>query len=272
MPRKRKSELNKFYDKIFVISLFDKPERWNKVRKQFAEQGVDVERFVAVDGRCKGQGDQGCIDKLKSFEMAYDVYFDDPNDTPLIELVPAASLTIGTILILRAMVKNKWERVLICEDDVELTRDLNKTFKRGVNEIGNYKWDLLYLGCGGWCGTKGLAEGEKYGNISHPSQLNEYYDFEIYVADKRDLRMPCECIEFSDHLSWAIRPGGTWAYSYSLAGAKKVLKLIDNNAAAHIDQLLKNYTESGKLKVLAFDQPIVWHEYGREVSSIPWSW
>lgn len=38
--------------------------------------------------------------------------------------IPAASLTIGTIELLREQVRNKWPRILICEDDVVLTKDI----------------------------------------------------------------------------------------------------------------------------------------------------
>jgi len=99
-----KSEMNKFYDKIFVISLYDKQDRWKKVRDQFKKKGVDVESFVAVDGRCSGQGEDGCLDKLKTFQLMYDVWI-DPDGDPLEEMVPASSLTIGTIILLRAMVR-----------------------------------------------------------------------------------------------------------------------------------------------------------------------
>ena len=270
MPKK--SELNKFYDKIFIISIYDNINRWNKVNKQFKRRGIEVERFVAVDGRCKDQGNEGCLDKLRTFEMAYNVIISQRKNMKLQELVPASSLTIGTILILRQMVKNKWKKVLICEDDIELTRNIENKFKEGVKELGNTRWDLLYLGCGQKCGNKGLSWNKTKKNKR--SFLSDYVDEEFYIDHPNDLRTMCEddCTPFSKHLSWAHRPGGTWCYSISLAGAKKILKLINNNAGNHIDQLLFKYTEEGKLRSLAFDPPIVMHEdisQGRN-TDIPW--
>tara|TARA_Y100000389_G_scaffold204740_1_gene259322 strand:- start:833 stop:1006 length:174 start_codon:yes stop_codon:yes gene_type:complete len=57
-----------------------------------------------------------------------------------------------------------------------------------------------------------------------------------------------------------------------LSGAKKVLKLIDDNANNHIDQILMKATRKNKIKVLAFDPPIVWHENLRDgrKTDIPW--
>jgi GR25 family glycosyltransferase involved in LPS biosynthesis len=270
-----KSEFNRYFDKIFVISLFDKEARWKKVYDQFKKQGIDVERFVAVDGRCSSQGRQACIDKLRSFEMGYDVYINYDKSTNLQEIVPAASLTIGTIILLRTMVRKKWARILICEDDIELTPDMKKRFKKGITEIGPAKWDTLYLGVGGEGGNRGIAEGDSDENegIVHESQLNEHYDLEVYVKDRRDLRIPSSnCPEFSSQISRACRPGGTWCYSFSLSGAKKFLKMIDGDAGEHVDQLLKQGVADGKIKALAFDPPIAWHEFGRVDSAIPWTY
>ena len=65
----KKSSLNKFFNKIFVISLYDATQRYDKVEKQFNERNINIERFIAIDGRCKNQGDKVCKDKLKTFEM-----------------------------------------------------------------------------------------------------------------------------------------------------------------------------------------------------------
>ena len=71
---------------------------------------------------------------------------------------PTASLVIGTIEILKKQVKNKWKRVLICEDDVVFDSSILKTFEKGINELGDEDWDLLYLGCGNQCGIKGISD------------------------------------------------------------------------------------------------------------------
>ena len=63
-----KSKLNAFFNKIFVINLYDNDSRWKNVKKQFSRRGISVDRFVAVDGRCK-KGRKDCIEKLKSLDF-----------------------------------------------------------------------------------------------------------------------------------------------------------------------------------------------------------
>lgn len=267
------SIFNKFFKKIFVINLYDNDERWKQVEKQFKNRKIKVERFIAVDGRCK-KGEKDCLQKLKSFELTYNVKIPIKKNSKLSKILPAASLTIGTILLLRAMVKNKWKHILICEDDILLSRGISNKFKKGIKEIGGKKWDLLYLGAGGECGYKDVSWDEKY-KYKSPWNDNGSLDDVFYVKHINDLRVPCDiedCPPFSDNISNVNFCGGTWCYAYSLSGAKKVLKLIDDNANNHIDQILMKATRKNKIKVLAFDPPIVWHENLRDgrKTDIPW--
>jgi GR25 family glycosyltransferase involved in LPS biosynthesis len=270
-----KNEFNSFFDKIYCISLYDNNKRWEQVEKQFKKRKINIERFVAVDGRCK-KGEKDCKDKLNSFEIAYNVKIPIKKGEKMSKVLPAASLTIGTILLLREQVKNKLANILICEDDIYLNRNIMKNFKQGIKEIGKRRWDVLYLGCGGSCGLKGLShkKTKKYKYIS-PWNENGGMDDEFYVNQRNDLRMLCDmedCQPISDHITKPYRAGGTWCYAYSLTGAKKVLKIIDNNASNHIDQLLMDMMEDGDIRALAFDPPIVMHEDMRNgrVTDIPW--
>jgi GR25 family glycosyltransferase involved in LPS biosynthesis len=44
------------------------------------------------------------------------------------------------------MVKNKWNRILICEDDIEPNRKINEVFKEGIKEIMKDGYKNLYKG------------------------------------------------------------------------------------------------------------------------------
>lgn len=271
--KKNSSIFNKFFTKIFVISLYDKVERWEKVYKQFKSKKIGVERFIAIDGRCKNEGIVGCEQKRKSFEIQYNVKLPLGN-YPIKELIPAASLSIGTVVLLRQMVRERWPTMLICEDDIVLGRNLVNKFEQGIKELNKVQddWDVLYLGCGNYCGTRniGLKKSKINNNIS---PLTQFIDLEYYVNHPDDLRAICDdCDELSNHLSRPSHPGGTWCYAYSLKGAKRFLKFIDDDVSGHIDQLLIQSIEAKKLKAVSFDPPIVWHEGGafRSDSDIPW--
>ena len=78
-----KNFFNKFFDKIFVISLYDATQRYEKVEKQFEARKIAIQRFIAIDGRCKNQGDKVCKDKLTTFEMIYNVKISNKKKLPL---------------------------------------------------------------------------------------------------------------------------------------------------------------------------------------------
>jgi GR25 family glycosyltransferase involved in LPS biosynthesis len=258
--------LNKYFDKIFVINLESNNDRWKHVEKQFKKYNITVERFIAIDGRCKIDK-KLCQAKLNTFEILYDVNIKSKYKLQL--LMPVSSLTIATISILRAMVRNKWERILICEDDINIRRKFLERFKNGINDIKNIKWDLLYLGGGGEMGNNGVSyDKTKYNK--YPSPWGENLG---YVHDIDDLRIPCDnkCKTVSDNISTVYKAGGTWCYAVSLKGAKKILKHIDN-AGEHIDQILIKLCYNKILNALAFDPPLVMHEdirNGRN-TDIPW--
>ena len=88
--------------------------------------------------------------------------------------------------------------------------------------------------------------------------------------------MPCDdgCKEISEHLSIADHAGGSWCYAFSLKGAKKILKLIDNDAGNHVDQIYQKLEKRGGVVALSFNPPIVWHEEGaiRKDTDIPWEY
>lgn len=265
--------INNFFDKIFIINLRDKIQRWNKVSARFNRNNIKYTRFIAVDGRCKT--DKQCLTKRTRFMKRYNIKM-KLGGYPLKELLPASSLTIGTILILRKMVEKRWNHILICEDDVVIGRGIHTKFKAGTKELEDFvpDWDILYLGCGNRCGHKGVSKTKTKRN-NKLSTVSKFIDERIYVEYKDDLRTPCnDCYTISKHLSWPMQPGGTWCYGYSLKGAKKMLKIINNQSAAHIDALLWNAVMDDKLIAVAFDPPIVWHEKGaiRSDADIPWNW
>jgi GR25 family glycosyltransferase involved in LPS biosynthesis len=182
------------------------------------------------------------------------------------------------------MMKNNWEHVLILEDDVVLDKNITQKFKSGMKELKQKKvdWDMLYLGCGGQCGHKGVSFRKSKNN----KYESTWQDMDVFVSHPYDLRTPCDkkdCPSISKHISVAQKAGGTWGYAYSRKGAEKFLNTLvlksgkDKGVTKvddHIDQLLMKTHHAHGLKVIAFDLPIIWHEYGvaqrDKFSTIEW--
>ena len=263
--------INKYFSRIFIINLHDKLERFRKVTHQFRNKGVKYERFNAVDGRCK-KGK--CAQKKREMEKKYGVTIFNTVKPP------TASLVIGTLEILKKQVKNKWKRVLICEDDVVFDPKILKNFEKGINELGDEDWDLLYLGCGSMCGSNGISN-TKTKNVKYLTSLSivDKDEYDWYVKHPDDLRVPLyeddiDRSKWGKYISIPISPGGTWAYCYSLKGAKKTLELFKNKVNNHIDQMVIKQIRKNKIKAYSFDPPIILHEKGafRPDSDIPWNW
>ena len=263
---KKNNIINNFFDKITIINLQDKEKRWKDVIKGFIRNGIKFERYNAVDGRFTTIKENR--DKKKLFELNYNVKIAKKLKAP------EASLSIGTVDILRNMIKDKLSNILICEDDMYFIPSAIKKFTQGIEELPS-DWDLLYLGCGKLCGCRGLSSNKTSKN-KYLTGINEFLeDFDYFVQYKDDLRIIEEnCEHISNHLSIATKPGGTWCYAFSRKGAKKFLKYIDNKITDHIDNMIIQAIKNGVLKAIAFDPPIVYHMGGakRSDTSIPWDW
>lgn len=111
--------LEVYFDKIFVINLARRTDRWDHVLQQMATLGItEFERFEAydrpIDHHGKPNGNMGCTSSHRAlFELI--AYF-------------------------------KWQRVLIFEDDFALCVDRpQEMFQRMIHEVP-LDWEMLYLG------------------------------------------------------------------------------------------------------------------------------
>ena len=241
---------------------------YKEVSNQLKVNGIKHEKFVAVDGR--GSQDEK-EKKRKDFEKLYNLKIPKKGAN-----IPASSLTIGNILMYREMVKNNWDRILILEDDIILEKDINEKFTRGINSLKNDDWDLLYLSCGGECGTKDVSKYKTTKNKNLSTWLNHKdWDPEvsssgkIWVSHPYDIRTPCpryECKRISKYISTTPGAGGTFGYAISLKGAKKMLKYIGKTINNHIDQYLRMSVQDGVSTGIAFDPPILWHKWGLAIA------
>ena len=267
---KAKSVLNQFFDKIFIINLEDSKTRLEKVSKEYNKRDIKFDVYKAIDGRCKTLSQ--CKDKQKTFGQTYGVQYGTTIKNPK-ERLPASSLTLCHRLIYIEMLKQGWDQVLISEDDVWITKSIEKRFKKAIEELPP-DWDMLYLGCGGEAGLKGISK-KKTDKNKYLSSLTEHYGEKWYVDVKEDLRVPSKDSKiYSSELSVPENPGGGWNFAVSKQGALKLLKIIGNKVGEHCDAIYRESFMDGKLNVYVLDPPVVYHEGGafRPDSTIPWKW
>src|SRR5688572_498365 len=105
------SVLNSYFDKIFCINLDRRTDRWEESLKEFNKYNLDVERFPAIDGK-----ELNLSDKVK-----------------LTPAEKACSMSHHTIL--KRMIENNWNRILILEDDVAFIDDLESMFTHKAKQI-----------------------------------------------------------------------------------------------------------------------------------------
>ena len=266
---------NSYFNKVYVVSLDDKDKNFKEVSVQLQHNDINHEKFIAIDGRGTPAEKEM---KRKEFNKMYKLKI--PKDAN----IPAMSLTIGNILMYREMIKNNWERILILEDDVVLDDNIIKIFSDGINSINKVKWDLLYLGCGGECGDKGVSS-IKSKNNNHLSTWLSNKEWnpdmtktgKLWVKHPFDIRFPCNikrCKPISKYMSVNKGVGGTFGYAISREGAIKMLDYIGKDVNNHIDQYLILAVKDKVVKSINFNPPIVWHKFGMIVagaSTIEWN-
>lgn len=113
--------LNEYFEHIYCINLKKRPNRWKEVLKEFEKINCKVERFEAVDGQNFKHLAQGNI---------------MPGDIGCIK---------SHINILKKMIDENIEKILVFEDDVVFEKDFNIKFKEYYEEIPE-NWDIVYLG------------------------------------------------------------------------------------------------------------------------------
>lgn len=121
------SALEKYFDRIFVISLESRPDRWAHFINEMNAIGVTkFERFLGYERPFVG------ID-LETNERT------DPSGN--------MGCTASHRALLELIAFNKWDRVLVLEDDVKvrLPEDFNSMWKVLEPRIPS-EWDMLYLG------------------------------------------------------------------------------------------------------------------------------
>jgi len=111
--------LNEYFDKIYCINLDRRPDRWKHCADLFAREGLNVQRFTAIDKN-------------------------DISGNGAITSGQLACMSSHRAIMIDA-INNKYDKILILEDDVVFENGLDKFFADNVDNVPN-DWKFLYLG------------------------------------------------------------------------------------------------------------------------------
>ena len=162
----RKKTANSFFDKIYVLNLERRPDRWNKVKKSAQHFGIEIHRFNAFDGNDKPYIAKFC-EYLKlpfvnvpekhtinssfefyrnySTEMSRIAYFEKNNQRKAIGSPGAWGYLLTMISILEDALNCNYEHILVLDDDVIFHKNFNELFENIIAQIPD-EWMVLQLG------------------------------------------------------------------------------------------------------------------------------
>lgn len=185
-------KMNDYFDKIFCINLKRREDRWKESEKEFLRNGLKVERFEAIDSKERN-------------------------------VTPQNACTMSHIEILRHQILNKWNRILILEDDCQFNTNYNLEELNDFNtliELVPTDWDMLYLGGN---------------NVVKPQAINSY-------------------------VSKVRKTYTTSSYGITLNAAKKALPHL-HKLTAQIDVMYANEIQTTS-NCYIFTPPLCWQRSG----------
>jgi GR25 family glycosyltransferase involved in LPS biosynthesis len=121
------ANINTYFDMIYVINLKRRPDRLEKVLKQFTIHNItNYTIFEATDGA------------LHPYYHSYlqKGFTDSPG---------AFGILVSAMRLILNATKNKYKRILILEDDVVFHNDFQNQFSKRIPKIPQ-DWKMLYLG------------------------------------------------------------------------------------------------------------------------------
>ncbi len=135
------SSINNYFDKIFVINLDERKDRWENVKRCLDERYItNYERFSAV--------------KLKLEDIPEKMYnnlhFDGHKHKDSYK-IGAVGCKLSHNAVIKIAKERGYKKILILEDDIIIEKICNDIFVKTLNDIKSIsgdknKWDMLYLG------------------------------------------------------------------------------------------------------------------------------
>jgi glycosyl transferase, family 25 len=223
------SDLNAYFDKIYVLSLPRLQERIDHINKTL--EGLNFDFFWGTDKN------ETSLEKLKASgdynTGSYQQFYKKPTEINLGMLC----CSLGHAGIYRKIIENGYKRTLILEDDVVPQNELSH-FRDVITELPG-DWELFYLGY------------EKNEQMGIGSSLKQFF-YKLFPAHAQ-LKMSRRIYshyyprKVSKHIARAGFHDCTHAYAVTLEGAKKLLS-YQQPVGFHPDNLLAWSVTNEKLK------------------------
>ncbi len=164
---RRRSTVNEFFDKVYVLNLDRRPDRLIAIEAQTTELGIQYERFAAIDGKAKPHVDEWLaysqlplvgtpegvrkLTRSKDFYQNYDgpiartAYSEEQSKKKAIRSPGAWAYLKSYIAMLEKALNEGHRSILILDDDALFHRDFKALFASAVRELPE-DWKIFQLG------------------------------------------------------------------------------------------------------------------------------
>lgn len=243
------SLLNQTFDKIYVITLHRATDRQAHVQRELG--GLQYDFFWGTDKQ------QFSVDELKSKGLYSEEGARRQHRYGKAMQIGQVCCALSHAEVYRDIVANKYQKVLILEDDVVIDREQAKKFPEILTEVPA-DWQVLYLG---------FAEREKAPKGLFFKQLF-YHFLRLFKAIRFTHRMIDHLYpkKVSPHVYRAGYHDCIHAYAVTLEAARTMLRL-QQPVSFIADNLVAYAVTNGLLKGYVIQPKIIYQQYQVGTSS-----
>lgn len=218
-------------NKVYVINLFNRPDRWHNVQNAFTHTGISLTRWNATSG-------QHLSDSYLRNSVTPFCYYFCPRS--------AIGIWFSHYRLWKHIVHHKYSNVLILEDDAYPSKHFLSTFSRHFPNVPP-KWDFLFLGC--------------YGSADYPQLFNAI----VFQGINKPVFRHGQRVHGINIPRFPLALHG---YMLSYKGAKKLLDShFFDKPFYHLDGALNYFFRSyPNFHMYAFSPPIIFQNFSTAYS------
>lgn len=203
------SNLWHYFDRVFIINLDFRKDKWELVVPQLKSVGIDhYERFSAIRPEFKD------ICKEHQKNLAARNHSDGTDET---YVVGGMGCKLSHIEVIKLARERGYKKTLIFEDDIEFRQQSNRVLQAAIQQLRSFpEWDMLYftgnhggrfkkvspnlVKMHGSHSTVGYAISNSIYDYVIDNALKYAYHIDLFYKDKVHPKYNCYCI--MPHLVW----------------------------------------------------------------------